>query len=208
MVRCRLSLTFPTSCGLSASNRQGEHLNCDGVRLPKKTASSSLVPISTVSVVALRDAMPAHMQAFVTVGAGTGMRRGELFGLTVDRVDFLRKEIAVDRQLAPGTGDTVKFAEPKSEASSRVIPVDDVVIEAIAAHLAAFPAHESGLDLHERDRDSAAAQHALDGLGQGGEGCRHHRDPARSEALLRVGADPRRTLDQGHSTAPRAQVRD
>jgi hypothetical protein len=30
------------------------------------------------------------------------MRRSKHVGLTVDRVDFLRKEIRVDRQLAPG----------------------------------------------------------------------------------------------------------
>ena len=35
--------------------------------------------------------------------------------------------------------------ETKTAASVRVIPVDDVVIEAVAAHLAAYPTNESGL---------------------------------------------------------------
>ena len=118
---------------------------CDGVRLPRKSARGALSPISTETVLALREAMPTHLQALVTVGAGTGMRRGELFGLTVDRVDFLRKEVRVDRQLAPGTGDRAAWAETKTAASVRVIPVDDVVIEAIAAHLAAHPTDASGL---------------------------------------------------------------
>lgn len=131
--------------GSAVRDRRIPRSPCDGVRLPKKTSRGALSPISTETVLALREAMSAHLQAFVTVGAGTGMRRGELFGLTVDRVDFLRKEIRVDRQLAPGRGDLVAWAETKTAASVRVIPVDDVVIEAVAAHLAAYPTNESGL---------------------------------------------------------------
>ena len=131
--------------GSAVRDRRIPRSPCDGVRLPRKSSRRALSPISTETVLALREAMPAHLQAFVTVGAGTGMRRGELFGLTVDRVDFLRKEIRVDRQLAPGRGDLVAWAETKTAASVRVIPVDDVVIEAVAAHLAAYPTNGSGL---------------------------------------------------------------
>jgi integrase len=130
--------------GSAVRDRRLSRSPCQGVRLPRKSARGALSPISTEIVVALREAMPAHLQAFVTVGAGTGMRRGELFGLSVDRVDFLRKEIRVDRQLVPGKGDVAAWAETKTPASVRVIPVDDVVIEA-AAHLAAHPTDQAGL---------------------------------------------------------------
>ena len=46
----------------------------------------------------------------LTLAAGTGMRQGECFGLTVDRVRFLERVVTVDRQLvtvqgrAPGIG--------------------------------------------------------------------------------------------------------
>jgi integrase len=131
--------------GSAIRDRRLPRSPCEGVRLPRKSSRGALSPISTEIVLALREAMPTHLQAFVTVGAGTGMRRGELFGLTVDRVDFLRKEIRVDRQLAPGRGDLVAWAETKTAASVRVIPVDDVVIEAVAAHLAEHPTNGSGL---------------------------------------------------------------
>lgn len=131
--------------GSAVRDRRISQSPCDGVRLPKKSAKGALTPISTQTVLALREAMPMHLRAFVTVAAGTGMRRGELFGLTVDRVDFLRKEVRVDRQLAPGKGDVAEWAETKTAASVRVIAVDDVVIEAIAAHLAAYPTNGSGL---------------------------------------------------------------
>jgi integrase len=42
---------------------------------------------------------PEHVRAAVLVAAGTGLRQGELFGLSVDRIDFLRRELRVDRQL-------------------------------------------------------------------------------------------------------------
>jgi integrase len=50
-------------------------------------------------VMAIAEAMPARYRAYVITGAGTGLRPAELFGLTGDRVDFLRREITVDRQL-------------------------------------------------------------------------------------------------------------
>ena len=44
-------------------------------------------------------------QSVVVMGHPSGLRQGELFGLTIDRVDFLRKSLRVDRQLAPnGSG--------------------------------------------------------------------------------------------------------
>jgi hypothetical protein len=61
--------------GSAVRDRLLPHSPCEGVRLPRKSARGALSPIGTETVLALRDAMPAHLQAFVTVGAGTGMRR-------------------------------------------------------------------------------------------------------------------------------------
>lgn len=129
----------------AVADRRIHESPCGGVKLPAKAAKAALVPITTDVVAALCSAMPDHYRAFVTVGAGTGMRRSELCGLTVDRVDFLRKTIRVDRQLAKGSGDEAKFSEPKTVASDRLIPVADVVIEAIAAHMKDYAPHKSGL---------------------------------------------------------------
>jgi integrase len=119
---------------------------CVRVKLPRVPPKSGLVPISTETVIALREAMPPRYRALVTVGAGTGMRRGELLGLTVDRVSYDFGTIRVDRQLArSATADRVVFASPKTEASTRTVPVADVVIEAIREHVATFGIHESGL---------------------------------------------------------------
>jgi integrase len=37
--------------------------------------------------------MPEQLQGLVTFTAGTGMRQGEVLGLTLDRIDFLRREV-------------------------------------------------------------------------------------------------------------------
>lgn len=97
---------------------------------------------------ALTSAMAEHVRAAVVVAAGTGLRQGELFGLTVDRIDFLRRELRVDRQLwSPRTGKPV-FAAPKSKASRRTVALSQVVVDALAAHLAAFGAGDHEVVSH------------------------------------------------------------
>jgi integrase len=91
----------------------------------------------------LAAAMPDRWAAAVLLMATTGLRLGECLGLTVDRVNFLRRTIRVDRQLAM-YGEQ-QFGSPKTRAGVRTIPVSQSVIELLAAHLAAFPAAEGGL---------------------------------------------------------------
>lgn len=66
------------------------------------------------------------------LAAGTGLRQGEAFGLTVDRVDFLRRELRVDRQLVLLPGAPPVRAPPKTDASYRTVPLPDVVLDALA----------------------------------------------------------------------------
>lgn len=99
------------------------------------------------------EAAPDWFRAAVVLGLGAGLRQGEAAGLTVDRVDFLRRTVAVDRQLLsePGAGGPA-FGPPKSAAGFRTIPVDQWVCDELAAHLAAFGPGPSGAVVH---RDGA-----------------------------------------------------
>ena len=81
----------------------------------------------------------------VVLAAGTGMRQGECFGLTADRVDFLRRTITIDRQLMLLGGGPPEFGPPKAPASVRSVPLPDVVGAALAAHLERWPDGEHGL---------------------------------------------------------------
>lgn len=112
---------------------------CESTRLPKVTPVR-VEPIPTSTVLALEEHLPPRWRAAVTLAAGTGMRQGEVLGLTIDRVDFLRRSVRVDRQLVEVAGQGgPQLGPPKTAASVRTIPLPRVVVEALAAHLAAYP---------------------------------------------------------------------
>jgi integrase len=67
----------------------------------------------------------------VALGAGLGLREGEAFGLTLPRVDFLRRKVHILDQAQRGQ----LAADLKTGASTRVIPADDWVLNEINAHI-------------------------------------------------------------------------
>jgi integrase len=117
---------------------------CDGVKLPE-VPREQVVPPTVEQVRALLHAAPERLRATVLLGAGAGLRQGEVFGLTVDRVDFLRRTVRIDRQLVTPKAGEPFLGPPKRPASVRTVPAGQVVIGALAAHLSAFPAEPGGL---------------------------------------------------------------
>jgi integrase len=67
---------------------------CDGIRLPELPHAEHVIP-TPVQVHALADALPDRFRATVYVAAGCGLRLGEVLGLEVAHVDFLRRELHV-----------------------------------------------------------------------------------------------------------------
>lgn len=59
---------------------------------------------------------------------------------TTGRVDFLRRVVTVDQQLVTVPGLEPFLAPPKTSASVRTVPLPQAVLDALAAHLAAYPA--------------------------------------------------------------------
>jgi integrase len=117
---------------------------CVGVKLPRAdVAPSSLVPLTVEQVHELAGEVPGRYRALVLVSAGLGLRQAEACALTVDRVDFLRRKVQIDRQVvSPGKVGDVKlpahFGPPKTPSSNRVVPLPSVVGDALAAHLAEY----------------------------------------------------------------------
>ena len=95
---------------------------CEGTRLPK-LEKRQVVPPSTEQVGVIAAAMPDELRALVAFAAGTGMRQGECFGVTVDRLNMLRREVTVDRQLITLPGRPPHLGPPKTQASVRTIPL-------------------------------------------------------------------------------------
>jgi integrase len=100
--------------------------------------STKVQPWSSEQVRAVAQALPDRFRVMVVLGAGCGLRQGEIFGLAVDDVDFLRGVIHVRRQVKI-IGSRQVFALPKGR-KVRDVPLPDSVGLELAAHLAAFPA--------------------------------------------------------------------
>lgn len=107
---------------------------CERIKLPS-TDHAQVVPLPLEAVTALRKRMPGDMAAAVTLAAGAGLRLGEVLGLSVDRVDFLRRQVRVDRQLVLPKSGPPAFGPPKTAASNRTVPLPQSVVDALAAHL-------------------------------------------------------------------------
>ena len=106
---------------------------CMKINLPRVDGAEVDVP-SIEEVQDVRDALPVRWRPVITTLAGSGLRIGELLGLQVSDVDFLRRTIRVDKQrLQSG-----EVAPTKSRAT-RTVPVGQVVIDTLAAHLAENP---------------------------------------------------------------------
>lgn len=84
-------------------------------------------------------AMPPAATEMPLVAAMTGLRQGELLGLRLDNVDFLRRTIGVVEQLQPVAGGGVGFVPPKTRAGVRVVPLPVLAADALARHLERFP---------------------------------------------------------------------
>jgi integrase len=72
------------------------------------------------------------------VGAGLGLRQGEAFGLGIDVIDFLRREVEVRRQVKWLSGRGLVFAPPR-RGKTRTVPLPEVVAVALAEHIRRFP---------------------------------------------------------------------
>jgi integrase len=77
-----------------------------GAKRPRVDAEP-VVPFADDQVDALRSASPDWFRVAFTLGLGAGLRQSEATGLTVDRIDFLRRTLTVDRQLISPTLDHV-----------------------------------------------------------------------------------------------------
>ncbi len=112
-------------------------------RLPKAEASKAQ-PVAPEVVERITEALPDWLRVVVPLGVGVGLRQGEVSGLTVDRVDFLRRTLRVDRQLV--TVGAV-LAPTKTASSNRTVPLAAFVVESLADHLRRHPASSEGFVL-------------------------------------------------------------
>lgn len=113
----------------------------DGVTLKVKraatTAEDRVAALSPDQLHALVDGLPGNLRAFALTQAYAGLRPSEAAGLTVDRLDLLRKTIRVDRQLITRQRGT-EFGPPKTPDSVRVVPIAEQLVAVLSTHLATY----------------------------------------------------------------------
>ncbi|WP_330354461.1 tyrosine-type recombinase/integrase [Streptomyces chartreusis] len=104
---------------------------------------AEVTPLTSAEVHKLAGAMPDRYRVLVILAAGSGLRAGELFGLQVKHIDFLRRTVKVEQQVQRAHPGVVVWP-PKTKHSYRTVPVPQRVIDALAAHLKAYPAEQDG----------------------------------------------------------------
>jgi integrase len=154
----------------------------DNAKLPRQRRAAAAMEIpSPAEVGTLLDKANADFVAFIALCAFAGLRLGEAAALRVSDVDFLGKEIRVERQVQRANGKQVEFRPPKY-GSERTVYAADELITIISEHVRLhrpgddpdrwlFPG-EGGHPLHQnsvgylwrRARDAAGVEHRLQDL--------------------------------------------
>lgn len=104
---------------------------------PPKGPSEAIDPSALITwgmIAAVRDEAKETLAAAITLGAATGLRGGELGGLRVRSIDFLRQEVHVTHQ-SQGRAKPWAWEELKTEKANRVVPLTDDAGEALARML-------------------------------------------------------------------------
>jgi len=93
-------------------------------------------PLLTWSdVTSIADTIHPRFSAFIWLAASSGLRFGELAGLTVDNVDADLATVRVTQSLSSERGRGPVLGEPKTTSSYRTVAVPPAVIAKVMAHL-------------------------------------------------------------------------
>jgi integrase len=118
---------------------------CDGVKLPRRD-KVEVVPPTVEQVQEIVTRLPERYRACGWVAAGAGLRMGEVLGLKVERVEFLRRQLRVIEQLVTPNKGAPRLGSPKTPSSVRTVPLGEVLLGQLSEHVGRFdPEPEHGL---------------------------------------------------------------
>jgi integrase len=98
----------------------------------------------------LSEAIDPRWRVMVLTAAYTGLRMGEIAGLTVDQVNLLRRRLSVTKQLTESNGH-IEFGPVKTQASRRTVTLPHFLCDDLAQHLMDCPASSDGLVFQAAD---------------------------------------------------------
>lgn len=137
----------------------------DGVKL-RRREGALVVPLAVNDVRALAEAAPPELRAAVVLAACTGLRQGELFGLTGDRVVWLRRELRIDRQLVTPSKGAPALGPCKTARSVRTVPMVEHALTELSQHVERYGLGEQGLVFHRGDGRPWPRSRAADAFGR------------------------------------------
>lgn len=128
------------------------------VQVPK-AIGQKVVPWTDESVFGMIDLHDEFVRSIPIIGAGCGLRQGEIFGVALEDFDFAEKTLRVRRQLKKLNSDYI-FALPKND-KERIVPLPDWVAKAVQAHRVKFKPRPPDTAVGESKRKASHAQRAL-----------------------------------------------
>lgn len=144
--QCFSTLSSICAAAVDDGRMQRNPCKARSITLPQLD-ERKVVPLEAPVVDALRETMPPRYRAMVDVGAWCGMRQGEIFALSPDDIDFLRKTVAVQRQVKLIAGRPC-FALPK-RMKTRTVPLPDCAGVAFSEHIREFGTTDVTLPWHQ-----------------------------------------------------------
>ena len=114
----------------------------------RRAPARKFKPLEAQQVGAIRDALPERYAVIATLGAGLGLRQGEVFGLSPDDFDVDTGLVTVNRQvkiLAGGSRLVFDYPKGGEDHPIRQVPLPDSVWAAVEDHLRDFPAQPIAL---------------------------------------------------------------
>jgi integrase len=107
---------------------------CRNAKLPEIETLRRRVP--SADELALAGELGQSYAAMPYLGAVLGLRWGEVAGLRVGRVDFLRSTLTVAEQITRGERGVHSFGPPKSQAGQRTLAMPEALTAMLGEHLA------------------------------------------------------------------------
>ncbi|WP_127572720.1 tyrosine-type recombinase/integrase [Georgenia faecalis] len=140
---------------------------CRRINLPP-VDREPVIPLTVAQVQAVTDALWRPYRPMAVLAAATGMRSGELRGLTWDRVEVRADgtgRVRVDRQLVGGTAQEPLWGPPKTGTSVRVIGIGPATVAALGEPGEGLLVRGARGGAVNRQRASEAWRHAAQAVG-------------------------------------------
>lgn len=112
---------------------------CLDVKRLKESRSDrrEIRPATTTEIRLLADALPRRYRAVVLVAAFTGLRAGELWGLKIESVNFLKKRLSVVQAVKDDSGELI--LGPTKNKERRTIDIDDATAAILMEQIQTYP---------------------------------------------------------------------